>query len=174
MPNSKTRETLTTLPTPTDVTFCCAVHTLSPEKKTRTLCGPFTDEDLGRMLVRVQTALQTHGPEALRSGSPERVVLALIPEVLELRAKAREQAAPERAGAAPVSEPHRTWEWIAKTLTDRQIEHELATLDVLLSKSREGDGHGGSPGEWIVELVERMEELKTEQTRRARKGRERS
>lgn len=87
------RETLTTLPAPTQ--FCCAKHTLSPEKLGKYPCGPFTDEDLGRMLVRIQSAFQTHGPESLRPGGPERALLAVIPELLKLRAE--RAASPEQA-----------------------------------------------------------------------------
>lgn len=49
-------------------------------------------------------------------------------------------------------------------LTDSQIEDELAALGKLFEDSRsDGEGHGGSPGEW---MVERMGELETEQKRR--------
>jgi hypothetical protein len=51
----------------------------------------------------------------------------------------------------------------AKKLTDAEIVAELNVLEAKFRATREGDGHGGSPGEW---LVERMSELETEQKRR--------
>lgn len=53
----------------------------------------------------------------------------------------------------------------ATALTDDEIARELDDLEARWKTSRRGDdeGHGGSPGEWIVE---RMDELETEQKRR--------
>ena len=84
------RETLTTLPAVKP--FCCAKHTLAPDKGKTWTCGPLTEEDLGRMLLRLQSALEAHGPTVFRSGSPDRLALALIPEVLEFRAKEQARA----------------------------------------------------------------------------------
>jgi hypothetical protein len=56
----------------------------------------------------------------------------------------------------------------ATALTDDQISSELSSLETKWKASRSSDeeGHGGSPGEW---MVERMDELETEQRRRAAK-----
>lgn len=53
----------------------------------------------------------------------------------------------------------------AAELTDEGISRELEELATRWKASRSGDseGHGGSPGEW---MVERMDELETEQRRR--------
>jgi hypothetical protein len=56
----------------------------------------------------------------------------------------------------------------ARTMTDAEIAAELKALGEKWDESVASDdeGHGGSPGEW---MVERMNELETEQKRR--KGR---
>jgi hypothetical protein len=56
----------------------------------------------------------------------------------------------------------------AVSLTDEEIARELVELGSRWDAFRSSDdeGHGGSPGEW---MVERMDELETEQKRR--KGR---
>jgi hypothetical protein len=64
---------------------CCQRHALSPDKIGKTKCGPLEDDDLERMLARIQRAIVDHGPEALRAGGGKRGMLALIPEVLSLR-----------------------------------------------------------------------------------------
>ena len=52
----------------------------------------------------------------------------------------------------------------ASVLTDEEIKRELSDLAAKWDESRDDDeGHAGSPGEWIVE---RMDELETEQKRR--------
>lgn len=54
----------------------------------------------------------------------------------------------------------------ARVLSDSEICDELDSLEKKWKASRSGDeeGHGGSPGEW---MVERMDELETEQRRRS-------
>lgn len=54
----------------------------------------------------------------------------------------------------------------AAKLTDAEIARELVDLGVKWKEFRDDldEGHGGSPGEW---MVERMDELETEQKRRA-------
>jgi hypothetical protein len=56
----------------------------------------------------------------------------------------------------------------AKVMTDAEIASELETLGKKWDEFRASDdeGHGGSPGEW---MVERMGELETEQKRRKTK-----
>ncbi len=52
----------------------------------------------------------------------------------------------------------------ASVLTDEQIATELETLEREWDEFRaDTEGHSGSPGEW---MVERMNELETEQKRR--------
>lgn len=53
--------------------------------------------------------------------------------------------------------------WPARNLTDEEISSELEELERRWDNVRSGDGHGGSPGEWIAE---RMWELEDEQKRR--------
>ena len=54
----------------------------------------------------------------------------------------------------------------AQDLTDTEIATELTVLGARWTAFQQADneGHGGSPGEW---MVERLGELETEQTRRA-------
>ena len=56
----------------------------------------------------------------------------------------------------------------AKRMTDTEIVAELQRLGDKWDESRSGDddGHGGSPGEW---MVERMGTLEQEQKRRKAK-----
>lgn len=75
---------------------CCQRHTLNPEKVGTTACGPLEDADLERMFIRIQRVIDDLGPGALRSGSGERALLALIPEVLMLRSLRRPESAPDR------------------------------------------------------------------------------
>lgn len=49
-------------------------------------------------------------------------------------------------------------------MTDAEIDTELKQLGERWDASRDDEGHGGSPGEW---MVERMSALETEQKRRA-------
>ena len=51
-------------------------------------------------------------------------------------------------------------------VSDSDLENELAKLQKQWDESRSSDdeGHGGSPGEW---MVERMGEIETERKRRA-------
>jgi hypothetical protein len=54
----------------------------------------------------------------------------------------------------------------ARRMTDEAIAAELVKLDREFTAMRtdpEFEGHGGSPGEW---MVERMDELETEKARR--------
>jgi len=55
----------------------------------------------------------------------------------------------------------------AALLSDGEIAAELADLGKKWDAftASDDEGHGGSPGEW---MVERMDELETEQKRRAR------
>lgn len=56
----------------------------------------------------------------------------------------------------------------ARHMKDEAIARELSRLEKKWAALRSGDdGHGGSPGEW---MVERMDELETEQRRRAAGG----
>lgn len=60
----------------------CQLHTMCPDRGGEQ-CGPLTNADLGRMLQRVTRAAANPPPgTALRSGSAERVLLALLPELL--------------------------------------------------------------------------------------------
>lgn len=56
----------------------------------------------------------------------------------------------------------------ARDLTDAELANELARVDELWTELKadleESGGHGGAPGEW---MVERMDEIATEQSRRA-------
>lgn len=72
------------------------------------------------------------------------------------------------AEPAPVNPPpSKGWgQTPASSLTDEQIARELQALGETWDASRaDGEGHGGSPGEW---MFERMDELGTEQKRRAK------
>ena len=55
----------------------------------------------------------------------------------------------------------------ATVLTDEEITRELDELEARWKAFQDdiGEGHGGSPGEW---MVERMDELETERNRRVR------
>lgn len=58
----------------------------------------------------------------------------------------------------------------AAAMTDAQISSELLDLSACFDRLRDnlGEGHGGSPGEW---MTERMNELETEQLNRRRRAR---
>lgn len=54
----------------------------------------------------------------------------------------------------------------ARSMTDDELTAELARVEKLWTDMRtdpEFEGHGGSPGEW---MVERMDEIETEKRRR--------
>lgn len=55
----------------------------------------------------------------------------------------------------------------ARTMTDDELSAELQNVerqwDECMALCEESGGHSGSPGEW---MVERMDEIRTEKTRR--------
>lgn len=52
-------------------------------------------------------------------------------------------------------------------MSDEAITHEIADLSRTWDEVRAGDGHSGSPGEW---MLERLDELDAEAARRRSKG----
>jgi hypothetical protein len=61
----------------------------------------------------------------------------------------------------------------AAVMTDAQISREMLDLSARFDRLRGdlGEGHGGSPGEW---MYERLNELETEQLNRQKRARKKA
>ena len=90
----------------------------------------------------------------------------------EAHALTLENADQTKGESAPVEPPRDPCRLPARDLTDAELVVEQTRVEKLWDEMHEPDpetgeefeGHGGSPGEW---MVERMDEIATEQSRRA-------